>query len=118
MKVFGHSGIFPLELDKTAKNQIYAFAVPLIMVFNCFFMREYLRAAADRRCLENTSGFSFDLYCPRCSPMHDLPCASGDTQLLYTLLGFAIYIFFGLAIMLPCLIQLRRRQVEETKLFE
>lgn len=105
-------------MDRTFKTQIYAHVMPLIMALNCFFTREYLRTEADRRCLENTSGFSFDLYCPHCSPIHDLPCASGNIQLFYTLLGFAIYIFIGLAIMLPCIIQLRHRAIEQPKLFE
>lgn len=124
MKDFeNNSQIFPFDLDKNTKTQIWAFVVPLIMAANCILIRVYLEMQSEKQC-GSSGGFSFDLYStygPSFAELlflSDLQCADVISQFLYKLSNILFFISIGLSVMLPGILHLRHRSVKQTKLFE
>lgn len=120
MKIFGDAGIFPFKLDSNARTQIWALVLPLIVALNCFFMRWHLWSLeVAERTKGGASAFAIDI--DDSGDFYGLfftPNASGVRHLFYICLIPAIYICLGLAVMLPVILYLRQRPVEQTKLFE
>lgn len=120
MKDFGESRNYSLRLDKNARTQIWAFVVPLAVALNCFFMRWHLWSLEiAERTKHGAAAFDFDI--DDSGNLYGLfftPSASGGRHLFHICLGVAIYICLGLSIMLPAILYLRQRPVEEVKLFE
>lgn len=113
-------------MNKTHKTLIGAFFLPLMLAFYFLLTQEYMRHVDKGLCKPkppSNGGFSFDIS-GHSSGIDNLffseviPCSSAEAQFVYRALGFATFICFGLATVLPCIILLRRRPVEKTKLFE
>ena len=109
-------------MDKTQKTLAGAFFLPLLLALYCLVTQEYLRHVDKQLCKPKpatSEKYTFDVSGNHSSPFSaEVSCSSSETQFVYVMLGFAAVICFGLSTVLPCIILLRQRPVEETKLFE